>query len=56
MKFTMNGSIILGTMDGATVEIVPEIGRENAFIFGAQVGGDCWAWGRTYSSQGCSGG
>nr|AGV05361.1 starch phosphorylase [Dunaliella salina] len=36
MKFSMNGSLILGTMDGATIEIVDEIGEENAFIFGAR--------------------
>eukprot|EP01057_Protomagalhaensia_wolfi_P006062 Protomagalhaensia_wolfi_Nauph_80__6061@NODE_848_length_1948_cov_114_941331_g468_i1_p1_GENE_NODE_848_length_1948_cov_114_941331_g468_i1NODE_848_length_1948_cov_114_941331_g468_i1_p1_ORF_typecomplete_len555_score118_39Phosphorylase/PF00343_20/9_2e127_NODE_848_length_1948_cov_114_941331_g468_i11931857 len=35
MKFVMNGSLIIGTMDGATVEIVEEGGRDTAFIFGA---------------------
>eukprot|EP01054_Gregarina_sp_Poly1_P005251 Gregarina_sp_Poly_1__5250@NODE_2782_length_1720_cov_1757_402904_g1590_i1_p1_GENE_NODE_2782_length_1720_cov_1757_402904_g1590_i1NODE_2782_length_1720_cov_1757_402904_g1590_i1_p1_ORF_typecomplete_len526_score71_94Phosphorylase/PF00343_20/1_7e102TetR_C_15/PF17918_1/1e04TetR_C_15/PF17918_1/1_3e04TetR_C_15/PF17918_1/0_29_NODE_2782_length_1720_cov_1757_402904_g1590_i11921580 len=35
MKFVMNGALIIGTMDGATVEIVEEGGRDTAFIFGA---------------------
>ena len=37
MKFVMNGGLIIGTMDGANVEIAQEIGSKNMFIFGANV-------------------
>ena len=37
MKFVMNGSLIIGTMDGANVEIAEEIGAKNMFVFGANV-------------------
>lgn len=37
MKFMMNGTVTLGTYDGANVEIVREAGEENNYIFGARV-------------------
>ena len=51
MKLMMNGAITLGTLDGANVEIVEAVGRENAYIFGLNTHEVEELWRNGYSSR-----
>src|SRR5690606_2951249 len=48
MKFTMNGALTIGTLDGANVEIRDQVGAENFFLFGLDAGEVADLWRRGY--------
>jgi starch phosphorylase len=51
MKLMMNGAITLGTLDGANVEIVEAVGRDNAYIFGLNTHEVEELWRNGYTSR-----
>jgi len=53
MKFTMNGALTIGTLDGANVEIRQQVGEDNFFLFGLDTDAVAALWRRGYRPMDC---